>query len=207
MAFGKLFIVSAPSGAGKTTLVQKVLADCKQPCSLKRTITYTTRPAREGEVDGQDYHFISVDEFKEKITRDFFIEWSTWYDHYYGSPASTLQAVQEGASFIMILDRQGARDVAHTYPHAVLIWIEPPSIKELERRLRARGDGDGIIQSRLNKAAIEIEQERNERLYQYVLINDDFEQALAELKKLIATQLKLPSDQLFNQPDNFEPDA
>ena len=190
MAFGKLFVISAPSGSGKTSLINKVLEDFKEKYSLSRTITYTTRPPREKEIDGQHYHFISVDEFKEKIDQNFFIEWSTWYDYHYGSPVSTLKAIQEGKSYIMILDRLGAKDVLQTYPQTILIWIEPPSIEELEKRLLARGDSEGIIQNRLRKAAVEMQQEKDEQSYEYHIINDDFQTAIVELKRIFEEKIK-----------------
>lgn len=190
MAFGKLFVISAPSGAGKTTLVKKVLEDLGNNYQLSRTITYTTRPPREGEIDGKHYHFISVDDFKEKIDQNFFIEWSTWYDYYYGSPVYTLKSIQEGKSFIMILDRLGAKDVLQTYPHAILIWIAPPSLEELEKRLLARGDSPGVIQNRLRKAAVEIQQENDEQFYHHHIINDNFKTALSELKQIFENKIK-----------------
>ncbi len=191
MAFGKLFVISAPSGAGKTSLVNAVLAEYGKKYQLDRAITYTTRPPREGEVDGSHYHFISVDEFKEKITQNFFIEWSTWYDHYYGSPVTILKKVEEGSSFIMVLDRPGAKDVLQTYPQTVLIWIAPPNIEELKRRLNARGDNAGSIESRLRKAVVEIEQENDEQFYKYHVINDDFKVAVAQIAEILKKELPL----------------
>jgi len=191
MAFGKLFVISAPSGAGKTSLVAEVLKKCGPHCSIKRAITYTTRPPREGEIDGQHYHFISIDEFKEKIDQDYFIEWSTWYDHYYGSPVSILKHIQEGLSYIMVLDRSGAKEVLQTYPQAILIWIEPPSIEELQKRLVARGDSQGIIQNRLRKAAVEIAQEKEEQFYKYHIINDEFKTAAQQMTSIFNKELDL----------------
>jgi guanylate kinase len=182
MAFGKLFVVSAPSGSGKTCLVKEVLKECGTKAFLKRAITYTTRPPREGEIDGEHYHFISVDEFKEKIDQSYFLEWSTWYDHYYGSPVSLLKYIEEGQSFVAILDRLGAKDVVQAYKYAHLIWIEPPSLEILKERLIKR-DKDSIatIENRLRKAEIEMEQEKQEQLYDYHIINDDYETAKKDI--------------------------
>lgn len=189
MSFGKLFVISAPSGSGKTTLVQAILKDATLQSVLKQTITYTTRPPRQGEIDGKEYHFISIDEFKEKVDENFFIEWSTWYDHYYGSPLSTLKSLKEGVSYVMVLDRPGAKDVFQTYPQAILIWINPPSIEELEKRLLARGDSANLIKGRLQKAALEIQQEQDEQLYKYHIVNDNFDTALEQLTLIIKKEL------------------
>lgn len=190
MSLGKLFVVSAPSGAGKTTLVQAILDTLGKQCHLKRAITYTTRPPREGEIDGKHYHFISIDEFKEKIEQDAFLEWSTWYDHYYGSPASMLRGLQEGHSYIAILDRPGAKDVKQSFPATVLIWIVPPSLEVLKDRLLKRGDDLHVVENRLKKAAIEIEQEQNEQFYDYHIINDDFNLAVGQLQRAVMKELK-----------------
>src|SRR3989338_2709281 len=123
----KLFVVSAPSGAGKTTLVKAALEHLCKKFPIKRVITYTTRPARAGEMDGEHYYFISVNDFKQKVTEGFFLEWSSWYDHYYGSPVSIIEEIKKGTSFVAILDRAGAAEVLRAYPKAVCIWITPGS--------------------------------------------------------------------------------
>ncbi len=192
MGFGKIFVLSAPSGAGKTTMVRKVLERCGKRLALTRAITYTTRPAREGEVNGVDYHFISIDEFKEKIKKSFFIEWSTWYDYYYGSPASLLEGVHKGNSYIMILDRQGAKEVKAVCPRAVLIWIMPPSVEVLQSRLHSRNeDSSAVIVNRLKKAAIEMEQEEEEHFYAHHIVNDNLETAVLELEAIFIQSLSL----------------
>lgn len=190
MNSGKLFIISAPSGAGKTTLVKELFVDCATACMFQRAITYTTRPPREGEIDGFHYHFLSIDEFKKKIENDFFIEWSTWYDHYYGSARSLIDQVKNGLSYILIVDRLGARDILSLYKDAVLIWIQPPSIEELRQRLLHRAkDSVATIEARLKKAEIEIEQERVECLYRYHIINNNFHDAFSELKEKIIFEM------------------
>lgn len=187
---GKLFVISAPSGAGKTTLVNEALNRIGKSHKISRVITTTTRPLRDTEVEGVDYNHLSVDEFKAKIEKDEFLEWSTWYDHYYGSPSRVLSELDRGFSFIMILDRAGARDVLQEYPQALLLWIEPPSIEELKKRLFRRGQNkDADIVRRLDKARIEMEQELEEKLYKYHLINDSFEKTVQELKKILALEI------------------
>jgi guanylate kinase len=187
---GKLFVISAPSGAGKTTLVKAVLEDLQDKYPIKRLITYTTRSIRQGEVDGQHYHFLSTDEFKAKIKEGFFLEWSTWYDHYYGSPTSIIEEVKNGSSYIAILDRAGAADILEAYSDAILVWINPPSLSLLKGRLKKRGkDTPEVIEKRLIKAKLEVEQEAKEQLYQYHLINSDFEEAKNRLISIITTNL------------------
>ncbi|MCF7844154.1 guanylate kinase [Candidatus Gracilibacteria bacterium] len=194
MGFGKLFIVSAPSGSGKTCLVKDILEECGKKNSIKRAVTYTTRPPREGEIDGEHYHFISTDEFKKKIDENYFLEWSTWYDYFYGSPASLLERIQEGISFVAILDRSGAKDVFAVYPHTYLIWIEPPSLEILKERLIKRGkDSEATIENRLRKASIEMVQEKQEQFYQYHIINDDYETAKKDLLSLFNQALGICS--------------
>lgn len=194
MGFGKLFIVSAPSGSGKTCLVKDILEECGEKIVLKRAVTYTTRPPREGEVNGEHYYFISTDEFKKKIDEGYFLEWSTWYDYYYGSPASLLEHIQEGVSFIAILDRSGAKDVVAAYSHAYLIWIEPPSLEILKERLIKRGkDSEATIENRLRKASIEMAQEKQEHFYQYHIINDDYETAKKDLLSIVNQALGVRS--------------
>ena len=123
MKKGKLFVISAPSGAGKTTVVHEFLLRFKNKYKLKRVVTYTTRPPRVGEEQGVDYHFVSADIFKEMISNHRFLEWSTWYDYYYGSPSSIIHEIEEGHSFILVVDRHGAQEICRSYSEAVLIWI------------------------------------------------------------------------------------
>lgn len=190
MSAGKLFVLSAPSGSGKTTLVRGVLEKCGKECRLTQVITTTTRPAREGEKPGSHYNFVSVDEFKKKIEAGEFLEWSTWYDHYYGSPREVLEQLKKGKSFILVVDRPGSLEILETYPEAVLIWINPPSIQELSHRLEKRGqDSSAAIAIRLEKAAIEMEEEKSNPVYKYHIINDDFERAIKELCAVFTQEL------------------
>jgi len=190
MGVGKLFVLSAPSGAGKTTLVKGALERCGGECRLSQVVTTTTRPAREGEKPGAHYNFVSIDEFKKKIEEGAFLEWSTWYDHYYGSPREILNQLKTGQSFILVVDRPGSAEIAQAYPEAVLIWINPPSLQELARRLEKRGqDSKAAIAIRLEKAAIEMEEEQNDSLYKYHIVNDDFERAIGELCSIFTQEL------------------
>lgn len=182
---GKLFVISAPSGTGKTTLINAMVASHISGCPLKQVITYTTRKPRTGEINGVDYYFITIEDFKQKIQEGFFLEWSNWYHNYYGSARSILYEVAHGARLIIILDRQGAKSVRKIYPLAELIWIQPPSLELLKSRLIQRGDDPQAIEVRLKKAAIELEQEKNDPFYDHVIINHSLEQTLIDLKALI----------------------
>jgi guanylate kinase len=179
---GKLFVISAPSGSGKTSLTKGVLRYYKDICPFKQAVTSTTRSPRKGEVDGRDYNFLSIDQFKADIQDNKFLDWSTWYDHYYGSPSSLLEEIKLGVSFILIVDRSGAREIKKVYPESILIWVEPPSLEELEVRLRARGkDSEATIVNRLKKASVEMEEEEQERLYTYKVVNDMFDETVKKL--------------------------
>ena len=195
---GKLFVVSAPSGAGKTTLVTEVIRRMGDVCSLERVITYTTKPARPGEDrHGIDYHYLSTQDFEAKIANGFFLEWSGVYGYYYGSPRSVLDELAQGFSRILILDRAGARATKRQYEPAVLVWIYTKNVAVLQERLagRVRGaDAADQIACRLALACEEIEQENQARLYAHHLLNDCFRTALRELEGLIKKELFEPKE-------------
>lgn len=186
---GKLFIISAPSGAGKTTLVMQIIERVKGQCALKRVITYTTKTPRPGEVHGIDYHFISEADFKEKIEQDFFIEHSTVYGAYYGFPKEIFWSIEQGEHFIAIVDRAGAVSIRAYKNDAILIWISPPSESALEQRLSSRAqDDESQIALRLSLARQEIA-ERNDHLFDHIIINDELSTALAKLEDIIKSNL------------------
>lgn len=182
---GKLFIVSAPSGAGKTTLVTRLLQDLRPHYAIERGITYTSRAPRLGEQHGIDYHFISSAEFEAKIAQSFFLEWSGQYGAYYGLPRSIIDQMEQGRSFFMILDRSGARAIKEQVPGAVLIWIKTGSVEVLKERLLARGkDTAEQIEHRLRLAHQEIQQEEENPLFNHAILNDSFEIAVENLKAI-----------------------
>ena len=178
---GKLFIVSAPSGAGKTSLV-KALIDSNPEVVV--SISHTTRKKRSGEIDGNDYFFIDVDQFEQMIERDEFIEYAKVFDNYYGTSQSSVERqLGEGLKVILEIDWQGAAQVRDRIQNVQSIFILPPSKIELEKRLRDRGqDSEEIIARRMRDAEAEISH-YNE--FDYVLLNDDFDQALIELTSLV----------------------
>ena len=187
---GKLFIVSAPSGAGKTTLVNAVIKWVCPKNPIKRVITYTSKIARRGEQNERDYHFLSSTEFEQKIKDGFFLEYSIAYGAYYGSPRSVLDEIKQGKSFILIIDRIGAKQVVKQTKCEVLIWIYPPSIEVLKQRLEYRAtENSEQIQKRIVQAQKEIAQETSQKLYTYHVKNDVFEKAVQKLEAIIINEL------------------
>ncbi len=188
---GKLFIISAPCGAGKSTLVTAVLDELQPEWPIEQVITYTTRAPRAGEEDGENYHFIDVHGFEQRIKQDFFLEWSNAYAAYYGSPRSIVQEMQEGRSFLLILDRAGAEQVIQQVPDAILIWLELSSMVQLKERLMRRAtESPDHIERRLRRAYIEITLERNQPLYHHIIMNDDFGTAKLQLLTCILAELR-----------------
>ena len=189
---GKIFIVSAPSGAGKSSLVAATLANLQKEWPIERVVTYTTKKPRNNELPGRDYHFIEVDDFERRISQGFFLEWSNAYGAYYGSPRAVVERMILGYSYISILDREGARQIKAQVPQAILVWIEVPSFNELVSRLRQRGtETDEQIEKRLSCARVEIDLEKAGSIYQYVVMNDEFSRAQQELESLMRNCLKI----------------
>lgn len=177
-----LLIVSSPSGAGKTTLTRRLLA---QFPDLTFSVSHTTRPARHNEVDGSDYHFVDREEFERMIERDAFAEWAEVHDHLYGTSVSELdRAHHMGMEGIVFdVDYQGARQIRAKFPHAVSVFILPPSMQELERRLRSRAaDDETVIARRYRKAREEIERYP---YFDYLIINRQLETAEAKLQGIV----------------------
>lgn len=189
---GTLFILSAPSGAGKTSLINEVIQsnDYRQ-LPLERIVTYTTKKPRHTEQDGRDYHFLSVEEFEQKIAQGYFLEWSNAYGAYYGSPNHIFEKLARGISCILILDRTGAREAYKKIPQACLIWIQA-ELDLLKKRLLIRGtDTPEQIEKRINLARMEIEAEKSEKLFHHYLINNDFNDSILCLKEIIVRESTL----------------
>jgi len=182
-ARGELFIVSSPSGGGKTTLIRRLLETPPGP-PLHFSVSHTTRKMRPGEQNGREYHFVTAAEFQEMVRRDEFLEHNEVHDNIYGtSRAEVLPHLAAGEDVVLDVDVQGARDIRRAYPEAVTVFIVPASQGELERRLRSRGlDGEESIQKRVINAAREIGEASE---FQYVIVNDDLDRATLELQSVV----------------------
>jgi len=189
MEKGKLFIISAPTGVGKTTLVSRALKQLKDEISIDRVVTYTLRTSRKGETDGVDYHFISPESFQEKSVDGFFLETNVYHARSYGSPASIIDDLEEGKNLILIVDREGAKSAVAAVRDAVTIWISAPSLEVIKQRLIGRGTESGKkIEQRLEIAKQEIEYEEKHPMYRYHIVNDIFETAVGELVHIIMSE-------------------
>ncbi len=182
MKQGKLIILSGPSGAGKGSIKEKLLADPEIP--LYFSISCTTRKPRPGEIDGVHYHFIDQKTFDALVAEDGFLEYANFVDHSYGTPKKEVfQKMREGKHVLLEIETKGARQVMARVPDTLSIFIMPPSMTELERRIRFRNtESEDEIQSRLKQAQEDMD---NSRYYDHIIINDDLDQAAAAVKALI----------------------
>ncbi len=177
---GTVLVICAPSGAGKTTLIKRLREEFP---NFGYSISCTTRPPRAGEVDGKDYHFISVNEFKEKRDSEYFAEWAKVHGNYYGTPLkATMDVLNSGQDLIFDVDVQGATQLRLTLPSAVYLFILPPSIKELTRRLHERGSNtQEQIDQRVNNALHEMHEAH---LFDFLIVNDDLEKAYDQFRSV-----------------------
>jgi guanylate kinase len=181
MPQGRLYVVAAPSGAGKTSLVKALME--REP-RIQFSVSYTTREPRPNEIRGRDYHFVSHERFQEMIANDEFLEHAQVFDNCYGTGVRVVQeALSNGEQLLLEIDWQGARQVRSRIPEAVSIFILPPSRAALEQRLKGRStDSDAVIQRRLRDAAEDLGHWSE---FDYVVINDRFEQALTDLQAIV----------------------
>jgi guanylate kinase len=196
MSTGRLYILSAPSGAGKTSLISKLI---QQNTQIRVAVSHTTRPARSGEQAGLHYHFIPIDEFKQKIEQLYFLEYAEVFGNYYGTSNQAINAqLEDNHDVILEIDWQGAQQVRKLRPDAISIFILPPSVSALKQRLCARKqDSQDVITTRLQQACDDMSH-YNE--FDYIIINDHFDTAVHDLASIFTCQrMTLEKQQQRNQ--------
>ncbi|MDO5335492.1 MAG: guanylate kinase [Coriobacteriia bacterium] len=181
MRTGNLFVISGPSGAGKGTLVARLVREVPDAWV---SISATTRSPRPGEVDGVHYQFMTVDDFRGLVDQDGFLEWAEVHGNYYGTPLAPIREhMATGGQVILEIDVQGALQVRDRIPEAHLVFIEPPSLEELERRLRGRGtESEDVIRTRMDNARLELSAKME---YDVQLVNDNLDESVKELVELV----------------------
>lgn len=183
MAKGRLIVISGFSGAGKGTVVKKLL----EKYNYSLSISATTRAPREGEVDGREYYFKTVDEFKSLIDYNGLIEWAQYVDNYYGTPRKFVEdEIANGKNVILEIEVQGAMNIKSQYPNAILIFISTKDIETLHERLAGRGtETEEVIQKRISRAAEEAE---SMEAYEYIVINDDLDTCVDAVNSIVVSE-------------------
>ncbi|NLM83860.1 MAG: guanylate kinase [Clostridiales bacterium] len=178
---GRLFIISAPSGTGKSTVIKRLMETCKD---LYFSVSATTRPARPGEVHGVSYYFITHEEFEKHIRQNDFLEYAEYVGNYYGTlKAPVISRLEEGKDVILDIDVQGCKQIIAAMPEAITIFLVPPSMEELENRLRTRGtESEERMRNRLIRAKAEMLEKDS---YDYVVVNDEVDKAVAEILEIM----------------------
>lgn len=184
MKEGLIFIISGPSGGGKTSLTKRVMSELP---NLRFSVSCTTREPREGEVNGKDYIFVKEPEFKRMVSEDKFVEYANVYGNLYGTPKSQFESAKLGGfDLILDIDVQGARQIRQKYPSCIFCFVAPSSMDELRSRLMRRGtEGDAEIERRVSVARKEMEESEE---YDYIIYNDDLDEAVDFLKNIIISK-------------------
>ena len=199
MTQGLLFVITAPSGAGKSSLIAKLLEDER---GLALSVSYTTRAPRPGEQDGREYHFVDLPTFEAMLERGEFLESAEVHGHRYGTSQKVIEQVRaSGRDLLLEIDWQGAAQVRLLYPESIGIFILPPSMAELERRLRKRAqDSDEVIRRRLRNAAEEMSHASE---FKYAIINNHFDDARLDLRAIVRAERLATGRQLERHPEVF----
>lgn len=198
---GLLFVITAPSGAGKTSLIEALLKDDPR---LRLSVSYTTRSPRPGEQDGRDYHFVTPEAFEALHARGEFLESAEVHGNRYGTSRSVVRnSLAAGEDLVLEIDWQGARQVRHLIPECIGIFILPPSIQELERRMRARGqDSEAVIQRRLANAREELSHAGE---FEYAIMNKQFDEARRKLAAVVNAERARTPRMHERHPELFRP--
>ena len=184
---GRLVVISGPSGAGKSTVISRLMQRRQNLCF---SVSATTRSPRPGEVDGKDYFYVTKDAFERMVSADALLEHAEYVGNYYGTPRDyVVQRMNEGMHVLLDIEVQGARQVHEKMPDAIMIFLVPPSLRELENRLRGRGtDSSEVIRGRLERALAEYTEASKAGFYQYIIVNDDPEVAALELDAILTAE-------------------
>lgn len=183
---GKIFVISSPSGGGKTTIVRRILSEFPE---IVFSVSATTRPKRPDEIDGVHYFFLTEEQFLDKIKNDEFIEWERFYDYYYGTLKTfVIDNIKNGKSVLLEIDVKGAFSVKKIFPDAVLIFIDVPSFEELVDRLKKRKtESETDLQKRIDRAKMELSYKDK---FDYIFVNKDLEEVTSQIKSLINEIIK-----------------
>ena len=203
MTRGLLFVITAPSGGGKSSLIAKLLEDER---GLALSVSYTTRAPRPGEQNGREYHFVDLPAFEAMLERGEFLESAEVHGHRYGTSQKVIDEVRaSGRDLLLEIDWQGAAQVRRLYPESIGIFILPPSMAELERRLRKRAqDAEAVIRRRLNNAAEEMSHAAE---FKYAIINNNFDDARLDLRAIVRAERLATGRQLERHPEVFKPES
>lgn len=196
---GKLFIISGPSGAGKGTICKRLVEDTK----VEISVSVTTRNPRPGEVDGKSYYFATKDEFQSQIERDGFLEYAEVYGNYYGTPREkVVEKLKQGVDVVLEIDIQGALNVKEAYPNGIFIFILPPSMAELRKRITGRGsESEEAINLRLSQTLKEISYIDK---YDYCVVNGDLEEAVSRVKSIVTAEHSRVSHNIYQLIERYK---